>query len=107
MTGTSEHESGLRPRERAVKRMAGDGMSDVDIAWRLRRSPGHIQRMRGWMELRTTEPERAGAGHSPIERMVLRSRAEGASHAEIAARLRRTPGFVERVERYAALRPGT
>jgi len=86
--------------------MTDEGLSEAEIGWRLRRSPGHVQHMLTWMELRAGRPYRPrSAGQpSPIERTVLRSRADGVSHAEIASRLRRTPGFIERVERFAALR---
>jgi hypothetical protein len=34
----------------------------------------------------------------PVERRILRWRGEGATHAEIAGRFQRSPGFIERVE---------
>lgn len=48
-------------------------------------------------------------GHElrPIESVVRRLRAEGFSHEEVAWRLRRSPGFVRRIEVLSAVqRPG-
>jgi DNA-binding CsgD family transcriptional regulator len=95
----------LRPKERVVRRLVDDGMSESDVAWRFRRSPAHIQRI-----LRLSAIDRASATTTPpsaasaLERVVLRCRAEGVSHAELAARLRRSPGFISRVEQLAHLR---
>lgn len=95
----------LRPKERVVRRLVEGGMSEADVAWRFRRSPGHIQRI-----LHLSTVDRASAASAPpsaaaaLEQVVLRSRAEGVSHAELAARLRRSPGFISRVERLAHLR---
>lgn len=36
-------ERGVRPFERVVLRLADEGMSTSEIAWRFRRSPGHIE----------------------------------------------------------------
>jgi len=40
----------------------------------------------------------------PIEQIVLKSLHAGAGYAEIAARLRRSPTYVARIERFANLR---
>ena len=80
-------------------------MSEAEIACRFRRSPSHIRRT---LHLTTvdcpTGQDRAPSAAEALERTVVRARNEGASHVEIAARLRRTPGFVARIERFAALR---
>ena len=92
----------LRPFERTVLRLADAGMSTAEIAWRFRRSPGHIERVIGLSSLprRASRAERPGMLR-PVERCVLRARRNGVDPAEIAARLRRTPAHVHRVERYA------
>lgn len=97
----------LRPKERVIKRLHDQGHSEADIAWRFRSSPGHIQRT---LELIELSPAPASGRRTPsaaraLERTVIKARAAGASYAEIAARLRRSPGFVSRVEQMAALRP--
>lgn len=93
----------LRPLERTILKRTRQGMSTDEIAWRLRRSPGAVQRI-----LELTELERDASAFDsdqgalrPIERCVLRARADGVDTAEIASRLRRSPQHVERVERLA------
>lgn len=98
---TVEH---LRPIERAVQRLADEGMTNADIAWRFRRSPGHIERILALSRLPRTG-ERTDHGNDtlrPIERCVVRARSNGVDAKEIAARMRRTPDYVERVEQFAA-----
>ena len=94
----------LRPVERVVRRLGEQGLSESEIAWRLRRSPGHVQRLLALTELRRVAgPSVAPRSGSlrPIERRVLRSREAGIEPVEIAARLRRSPEFVKRVATYA------
>lgn len=95
---------GLRPFERAVLRLSDRGMTSTEIAWRFRRSPGHIERVIDWIRL----PRNGGAvapldepALRPVERVVMRARENGAQPAEIAARMRCTPSFVTRVEEMA------
>lgn len=95
----------LRPFERTVLRLADSGMSSAEIAWRFRRSPGHIDRVIDLSRLpRAANEARTSNMLRPVERCVLRARSEGVGTAEIAARLRRTPGHVDRVERYASFK---
>jgi len=80
------------------------GKTEADIAWRLRRSPGQVRRTLALARLpRVAGPERHRAPWDlrPIERTVLRSRENGVSEVEIAARLRRSPAFVRRVTAFA------
>jgi DNA-binding CsgD family transcriptional regulator len=94
----------LRPLERAVLQLTDRGMTSAEIAWRFRRSPGHIDRV-----LELSRFPRSGTARAdgepgalrPVERTVMRGRSDGAPHAEIAARLRRTPAYVARVEAMA------
>ena len=87
-----------------MRRLADDGMSESDIAWRFRRTPGHIRRVLDMTRLQR-EPRGSASdtafGLRPIERVVLRARDEGTDTAEIAARLRRTPQGVAQIERLA------
>lgn len=93
----------LRPFERTVLRLADSGMSSADIAWRFRRSPGHIERVLQLSRIpREPRPQPQKGTLRPVERRVLRARNEGVDATEIAARLRRTPGHVRRVEQYAS-----
>ena len=97
--------STLRAKERVILRLASSGMSESEIAWRFKSSPRHIQRTLRMIELpRTPRDQRPTSSTTALERTVLKARNRGASHAEIGARLRRSPGFVARVEAFAALR---
>ncbi|MFN3215816.1 MAG: hypothetical protein ACE367_04915 [Acidimicrobiales bacterium] len=95
----------LRPKERVIRRLAADGLSHPEIAWRFRCSPGHVERILELSALpRSPRTTTRSAGATPLERTVLKARAKGSSHAEIGARMRRSPGFVARVEHLAAIR---
>jgi hypothetical protein len=100
----------LRPIERTIRRLRRAGHSDGDVAWRIRRSPGYVQRVLAMSDLPRTagvapaRGEGAVAGLRPIERCILAHRQGGSSHPEIASRLRRTPGYVSRVEGLANLK---
>lgn len=104
----ADHE--LRPIERTVQRLRQDGLSNSEVAWRLRRSPGYVRRVETMSQME--RPGHAVSGSDvdrgralrPIERCVLKSIEAGAGYAEIAARLRRSPTYVTRVERFANLR---
>jgi DNA-binding CsgD family transcriptional regulator len=94
----------LRPIERTMLKLSRGGKSEADIAWRLRRSPGYVRRTLALARLpREPRPEgnREPWHLRPIERTVLRSRENGVPEAEIAARLRRSPAFVQRVGAFA------
>lgn len=102
----------LRPIERTVRRLTNDGQSTSEVAWRLRRSPGFINRVEAFSGIErtagpSTDSDVLGLGLRPIERCVLNSLEAGAGYPEIAARLRRTPSYVARVERFAKLRLAT
>lgn len=93
----------LRPFERRVLHLADQGMTSAEIGWRFRRSPGHIDRVLELSRLpRQPNPTRNTGGLRPVERRVLRARSNGVDSTEIAARMRRTPGHVRRVEQYAS-----
>jgi len=77
-------------------------MPTSEIAWRFRRSPRHIQRVLALSEIpRTATLTGQRGGLRPVERCVLNAREAGSDYPEIAARLRRTPAYVERVEELA------
>ena len=73
----------------------------AEIARRFRRSPEFIGRVIDFTRL----PGRAASGEvrllRPLERRILGWLQQGAAYAEIAARFRRSPDCVERVERLA------
>lgn len=98
-----------RPLARTVIRLYNAGMPIADIAWRLRRSPGHINRILHWTKLpRPPEsPQHASASTRspsilrPVERMVIDAREAGIDRTETAARLRRSPQHIAKIETYA------
>ncbi len=98
----------LRPLERRVLDLTAAGNEHHDIAVRFRRSPGFIRRVHEWTDL----PGREMPGGTvrgalrPLERRVVRWRDQGEPYAAIASRFRRTPGFIERVERLARQKMG-
>ncbi len=98
--GPADPLGALRPLERRVQRLIEAGVSEAEIAWRFRRSPGFIRQVRHL----TTLPRSAAArvphvdGLRPLERRVLAWRDGGASYVEIASRFRRSPSALRRVE---------
>ncbi|MEO9165740.1 MAG: hypothetical protein ABI470_08600 [Aquihabitans sp.] len=92
----------LRPLERVVLRNTDEGLSSQEIAWRLRRSPSYVDRVRSISEIPRSTPYRPHQGSlRPVERHVLKALETGIDYPEIASRLRRTPAWVERVESFA------
>ncbi len=104
---TAGHE--LRPLARTVLRLENSGMPIAEIAWRLRRSPGHISRILHWTTLTRPpeDPQQFSASTNstsvlrPLERRVTRAREAGIDRAETAARLRRSPQHIAKIETYA------
>jgi DNA-binding CsgD family transcriptional regulator len=90
----------LPPLERRVMRLVAGGTESAEVAWRLRRSPRSVQQI---LELCTRSDRGPARVTSPdslraLERRILVWRDAGASYAEIAARFRRSPDLVRRVE---------
>ncbi|MEO6987928.1 MAG: hypothetical protein ABI239_04700 [Aquihabitans sp.] len=83
-------------------RNTDEGLSSQEIAWRLRRSPSYVDRVRSISEIPRSTPYRPHQGSlRPVERHVLKALETGIDYPEIASRLRRTPAWVERVESFA------
>ena len=98
----------LRPIERTVRRLRQQGLSSSEVAWRLRRSPGYVRRIETLSEIeRSSHRESNDAPRAtlrPIERCVLKALEGGSGYPEVAARLRRTPQYVSRIEKFANIR---
>jgi DNA-binding CsgD family transcriptional regulator len=105
---SNAHGAILRPIERRVRRLSGDGVSTDEIARRFRRRPETIERVREMSELRKRDGGTPLRGDvlTPIERRVLRWRAEGVGHDDIAAKFQRSGRFIRQVERLAFHRLG-
>ncbi len=101
------HSPNLRPVERRVLRMREAGLPDEEVARRFRRSPEWVARVRVLAALHTNDavPPR-GDVLRPLERRILRWRGDGASYDSLSPRFRRSPEFLERVERLARYRLG-
>lgn len=93
--------SQLRPIERRVLRLLEQGVDLAEVGRRFGRSSDHISRVVRLARLPGRDSIPAGGGLRPIERRILRWRAEGATHADIAGRFRRSPSSTERIEGYA------
>ncbi len=99
------HSPNLRPVERRVLRLFEAGLDDEEVGRRFHRSPEWVARVRALAALHPSDgvPTR-GDVLRPLERRVLRWRGEGVSYDDLAPRFRRSPGFLERVERLARYR---
>lgn len=92
----------LRPIERRMRRLADAGASDIEIAWRFRRTPRNVRQVMALSHLRHEDVRRPATDRlRPIERRVLRWREDGADFDDMAARFRRGPAFLEQVEQLA------
>lgn len=98
----------MRPFERRVRQLTSEGVPTTEIARRFRRGPDTIERVRRMSRLRRGADGSAVRGEvlNPLERRILRWRAGGASHNDIARMFRRSPAFVRRVERLARMKLG-
>lgn len=102
----------LRPLERRVLRLADEGVDDVEIAWRFRRSPRFVRQVKELAAARMGspppgEPPDTDDGNlRPLERRVLFWRSQGLDHEELAPRFRHSAAFLEQVERLARFKLG-
>jgi len=93
----AEKES-MRPLERRVLRLVGDGVDNIEIGRRFRRSPDFIERVIAYARLPHGRVMPAPEALRPLERRVLKWRAGGADYDEIGRRFHRTSGHIERIE---------
>lgn len=95
----------LRPIERRVLDMHEDDVPVDEIAARINKTPDFVERLLGW-----TEIPRSGASNdrdlTPVERRVLDLRADGESHAEIAAKFKKTERYIRQVDGLAHFKEG-
>ena len=91
---------GLRPVERRVLRWADAGLDDAEIGRRFGRGEQWTAQVRflADLDLPRTGGDTDDQPLRPIERRLLRWREQGVDHDELAARFRRSPEFLARVE---------
>jgi len=97
----------LRPVERRVRHLAAEGVDDAEIGRRFHHSPEWAGRVRALIEVPRNGSRLQGDVLRPLERRVLRWRANGAEYEQMAPRFRRSPEFLRQVESLAhyKLRP--
>lgn len=81
--------------------LMAQGLDEIEIGRRFRRRPDTIRRVVEMAALPHGSRPVAGDVLRPLERRVLRWRAQGAELPEIAQRFRRSAGFMAQVERLA------
>lgn len=96
-----QHERLLRPVERRVLRLTAEGLDDVEIGRRFRRSPAWAARVRQMAEVPRNGIRLQGDVLRPIERRVLRWRQTGADYEQMSPRFCRSPAFLRQVESLA------
>ncbi|HUG74921.1 MAG TPA: hypothetical protein VMM81_04530 [Acidimicrobiia bacterium] len=93
----------LSPLARRVLTLSDAGVGLAEMSRRFKRSPAHLERVLEWTEIPRIGPPPRTANRA-MERRVLRLRADGETHQEIAERFRRSPDFMRRVEGFAHYR---
>ena len=92
---------GFTPLERRMTRLASEGVDEAEIAERFRRSPGFVQRVIALAQVPRGGGDAQAGELRPLERRVLKWRADGASASDIAPRFRRSERGIEQIERLA------
>jgi hypothetical protein len=84
-----------------MRRLSAEGMDDVEIAWRFRRSPRYVRQVRELSARPGRTGPREGGRLRPIERRVLSWREQGVAFEDLAPRFRRGVGHLRQVEHLA------
>jgi DNA-binding CsgD family transcriptional regulator len=97
----------LRPIERVILRLHREDRPTAEIARRIGKKPGTVDRILGMIALKEQAPKATrerDSGLRPLERVVLRLRSEGESYGVIGNRLGRSGAQIRRIEGYANLK---
>lgn len=95
---------GLRPIERVVLRMHGEGVSPADIGKKVRKKPGTINRILEMVELKQGEESVRTPDNNtlrPVERVVMRLRDQGETYSQIGNRLALSGRRIQFIEQLA------
>ncbi len=94
----------LRPIERVILRLHGNDVPIPEIAVMVGKRPGTVDRIIRMVEFkqgRSYHQASDKVGLRPVEKVVLRLRAQGENYGEIGHRLGRSGSQVRRIEAYA------
>ncbi len=97
----------LRPLERTILRLQGQGMSTSQIGRRIGKRPGTVRRiiiMIDYKKHLEDAPKSTRGNTTPLETVVLRLRASGENYGAIGVRLGRSGAPIRRIESYALLK---
>lgn len=99
---------GLRPVERRVLRLVDEGLDDAEIGRRFGRTERWTAQVRFLADLDVPRSQATDSAIEsdterlrPLERRLLRWRAQGLDHDELADRFRHSAEHLARVEEYA------
>ena len=90
-----------RPLERRVLPLTRDGVDDTEIGRESRRSPEFVRRVIVYARIPRSRAVPEVGALRPVERRILKWRDDGADHAQIARRFRRSSGHIQRIEQLA------
>jgi DNA-binding CsgD family transcriptional regulator len=93
--------SELRPVERRVGQLVEAGASTDEIAQRFKRGNDWVRQVIALSEVPRGPHVPTHSRLRPVERRVLRWRAEGSNHAEIGSRFHRSAGSIRQIEHLA------
>lgn len=104
----STNDDRLRPIERVVLRLSESGESVPDIARRIGKRPGTVERILTMIDYKKDivggeRPSRETL-LTPLERVVVRLRAKGENYGEIGSRLGRSGVQIRRIESYISFK---
>ncbi len=92
----------LRPVERCVLRLVANGVDHSEIARRFRWRPEFVDRVIAYAGMPRSSVQPPDDALRPLERRILKWRANGAAHADIGRRFHRSAGHIRRIEQLAA-----
>ncbi len=101
----------LSPIQRVIRKQLEDGATVAEVATSLRKKPGTVRRIaeladyvqESGME-RDFSRSTSEDGLRPIERRVMAMRTDGERLGDIAAKFRRSPHHILRIEQFAQMK---